>query len=325
MEKQQQTTGPVNIDISIRPLQKSDLASADRIMRLAFGTFMGLPDPTSFMGDASYVRTRWLADPTAAFGAEVGGELVGSNFATNWGSIGFFGPLTIRPDLWDRGVGKRLMEPIMECFAQWETKLAGLLTFAHSQKHVGMYQKFGFWPRFLTALMAKPIEKTARCSAWSRFSEIPEEQREDFLAACRKMTDAIYAGLDVRREIRAVADQSLGETVLLGDAAKLIGFAVCHCGPGSEAGSGTCYIKFGAVRPEHNAEQVFDHLLDACEEMAAARGLSRLLAGVNTARHEAYCRMMARGFRTDRQGIVMQRPNEPGYNRTSVYLIDDWR
>jgi len=58
--------------------------------------------PTAF-GDAGYVRTRWRADPTAAFGAEVGGELVGSNFATRWGSVGFFEPLTIRPDLWASG------------------------------------------------------------------------------------------------------------------------------------------------------------------------------------------------------------------------------
>ena len=100
MEIQQQTTGTMKIHISVRPLQESDLPSVDHIMRLAFGTFLGLHEPTTFMGDASYVRTRWLADPTAAFGAEVGGEIVGSNFATNWGSVGFFGPLTVRPDLW---------------------------------------------------------------------------------------------------------------------------------------------------------------------------------------------------------------------------------
>lgn len=25
------------------------------------------------------------------------------------------------------------------------------------------------------------------------------------------------------------------------------------------------------------------------------------------------------------QGVAMQRPNEPGYNREDMYLIDDWR
>ena len=51
----------------------------------------------------------------------------------------------------------------------------------------------------------------------------------------------------------------------------------------------------------------------------------RLVAGVNTGRYKAYRKMIARGFRTDMQGIAMHRPNKPGYNRSNVYLIDDWR
>jgi len=294
-------------------------------MRVAFGTFIGLPDPAAFMGDTSYVRTRWLADPTAAFAAYADGELVGSNFATNWGSVGFFGPLTIRPDLWDRGVGKRLMEPVMDCFTRWNTKHAGLFTFAHSTKHIRLYQRFGFWPRFLTAMMSKPVEQTARHTTWLRFSELAEPDREQSVASCRELTNAIYDGLDVRREIGAVAAQRLGETVLVVDGSKVVSLAVCHCGPGTEAGSGTCYVKFAAVRPGPNAEQQFDMLLDACEQLAADRGLSRLVAGVNLARHEAYRRMMSNGFRTDMQGVAMHKPNHPGYNREGVYVIDDWR
>ncbi len=110
-------------DVSVRPLQKSDLSVADHVMRLAFGTFFAIPDPVSFMGDVSYVRTRWNANPDAAFAAEINNEVVGSNFGTNWGSVGFFGPLTIRPDLWDKGIGKRLMEPMMDCFAKWQTNM----------------------------------------------------------------------------------------------------------------------------------------------------------------------------------------------------------
>src|SRR5437773_4850354 len=90
-------------DIVVRPLTERDLGAADRIFRLAFGTFIGLPDPMAFAGDTDYVRTRFHADPSAAFGAYENGELVGSNFAGNWGTVGFFGPLTIRPDRWDRG------------------------------------------------------------------------------------------------------------------------------------------------------------------------------------------------------------------------------
>jgi len=312
-------------NIIIHPLRETELSAADSIMRLAFGTFIGLPEPMSFMGDAAYIRNRWLANPEAAFAAEAGGEVIGSNFATNWGSVGFFGPLTIRPDYWDRGVGKRLMEPIMELFEKWGTRHAGLFTFPQSQKHVGLYQRFGFWPRFLTAIMSKPVETVTSSRRWTRFSEVSSAERDEVLRAAREVTDAIYEGLDVGNEIRAVAAQNLGDTILLWDNSRLMALAVCHVGPGTEAGSDVCYIKFAAVRPDAAAEQVFGDLIDACEEMASAQKVSRLRGGVNTARHEAYRHMLGRGFRTDVQGVVMSRPNEAGYNRSGVYLIDDWR
>jgi len=44
--------------IIIRLLQEK-IDQADRIVRLAFGTFIGLPEPKKFMGDAAYVQSRW--------------------------------------------------------------------------------------------------------------------------------------------------------------------------------------------------------------------------------------------------------------------------
>lgn len=169
------------MEISVRPLRKSDLPAADRIMRLAFGTFLGLPDPLTVFGDKDYVRTHWLLDPMAAFGAAAGGQLVGSSFATCWGSVGFFGPLTVHPDLWDQGIAKHLLDPTMERFAQWGMRHAGLYTFAGSPKHIALYQKFGFWPRFLTAIMSKsanPANPSGTGSHWSRYAEVPEGEQE---------------------------------------------------------------------------------------------------------------------------------------------------
>jgi len=53
--------------------------------------------------------------------------------------------------------------------------------------------------------------------------------------------------------------------------------------------------------------------------------MSNLLAGANMARHEAYRHLVARGFRTEIQGVAMHRQNDPGYCRPGVYIIDDWR
>ena len=149
--------------------------------------------------------------------------------------------------------------------------------------------------------------------------------RETCLTTCRALTHAVYPGLDVGGEIRAVAEQQLGDTVLMHDGTDLVAFAICHLGRGSEAGTGAAYVKFGAVRPGPGAAQSFDHLLAACEALASARGIAQLVAGVNTARHDAYRMMLERGFRTFLEGVAMQRPNEPGYNRPDCFVIDDWR
>jgi hypothetical protein len=96
------TTSMDEKGVSIRAMRDQDLAEARAIFRIAFGTFIGVPDPEDFAADREYVFTRWRANPGAALVAERSGVLAGSNFAVNWGSFGFFGPLTIRPELWDR-------------------------------------------------------------------------------------------------------------------------------------------------------------------------------------------------------------------------------
>jgi GNAT superfamily N-acetyltransferase len=335
------------MDISIRPLTENDLEEADRIFRLSFGTFLGLPEPMSFAGDADYVESRFHANSSAAYAAEINGNLVGSNFTTNWGSVGFFGPLTIHPEYWNQGIAQKLLEPTMNLFDKWNTKHAGLFTFANSPKHIGLYQKFDFWPRFLTAIMSKDITTGGNNNyksnpKWTKFSELFDgnvlgnikEEETKYLNVCRRLTYTIYGGLDLSVEILSADKQELGDTILLWQDDYYnnkdiditpVGLAVCHYGPGSEAGSNTCYIKFGTVKPGPDAGNDFVRLLQACEAFAAEKGMKRLVAGVNTARYHAYSKMLSRGFRYDMIGIAMQRKNDSGYNRPDVYLIDDWR
>lgn len=312
-------------DVTIRQMREADLAEVDHIFRLAFGTFIGLPQPEQFAGDTGAIASRWRTDPESAFVAEVDGQIGGSNFASVWGSFGFFGPLTVRPDLWDQGLGKQLVEPVMSRFSALGAQTLGLFTFAQSAKHIGLYQKFGFWPRFLTALMDKQVTAPASAGTWQRYSQLPLGGKSSALSECRELTGSIFPGLDVGVEIRAIETQGLGDTILLRDGSVLTGLAVCHYGAGSEGGSNTCYVKFAAARPDDRAADTFGKLLDACEALAGEQGLSHILGGVNLAREQAFLQMRAHGFRTAMQGVAMQRPNEAAFNRPDVYVIDDWR
>jgi hypothetical protein len=91
----------------------------------------------------------------------------------------------------------------MAQFAQRGTWQIGLFTFPNSRKHHALYQKFGFYPRFLTFIMAKPIQPHQQDLRATKSSQNPQ-QRSQCLKACAELTNAIYAGLDVSREIVAL-------------------------------------------------------------------------------------------------------------------------
>jgi GNAT superfamily N-acetyltransferase len=312
-----------NQSIQVGLLKQSELEEAGRIVRLAFGTFLGLPNPLDFMGDRDLLTPRWRSSHVKVIAAREGGRLIGSNVATRWGSFGFFGPLTVLPEYWDRGLAQRLLESTMAIFDRWGVRHTGLFTFPESAKHVALYQKYGYWPQYLTPIMTHTPEANP-ANAPALLSACTKTQREQAIQACAKLTHKIDKGLDLTAEIRAVLAQRTGDVVLIYTRGVLDAFAVCLNGAGSEGGEKTCYIKFGAARAGAGAGERFDKLVDACEAFASSRGAT-VEAGVNLAREDAYRRLRSRGYRVAMQGVAMQSPHADGFNRADVYVIDDWR
>jgi GNAT superfamily N-acetyltransferase len=308
----------------IRPLQWQELSQADAVFRLAFGTAANLSDPLQMFGDAGYMH-RWYLPTGCAIAAEHNGKIVGTNFLARWGSLGLFGPLTVHPDYWNQGIASKLMSATIAQFDQWQTPALTFFTSSHSAKHLWFYSKFGFSPGYLTTVLAKTVTSSFSEQPACLYSTLAPQQQEESLSACQTLTDTIYSGLDLRPEIQLVAQQQLGETLLLGDEVGLAAFAICHYGAGSEGGSNHCYIKFGAVRPGSQAETRFEQLLAACYTFAADRQLNTLTAGVNTSRHRAYWRMLAQGFKIRLIGVAMHQAPRQDYCRPDVYALDDRR
>lgn len=314
--------------ITVGALKESELKEADRIFRVAFGTFIGLPNPAEFMGDRNLLISRWYGPHVKTLAARDNGRLIGSNQITRWGSFAFFGPLTVLPEYWDRGIAQRLLDATIKFLDKQGLKRTALFTFSNSTKHVGLYQKFGYWPDYLTALMTRaPQAAEPAGDASPNFvclTALKRNEREAAIAASAKLTNAISRGLDLTNELRTLLKQKSGEAILIYTRKTLDGFAVCLHGAGSEGGTKICYIKFAAARGGPGAGERFDRLLDGCEAFALSRNAS-LEAGMNLAREDAYRRMRAHGFRAFAQGVSMQRPHAPGHNRGDVYVIDDWR
>ena len=141
----------------------------------------------------------------------------------------------------------------------WGVTHAGLFTFPQSPKHLALYQSYGFLPRFLTPVLAKPPlgrrpgpPKTE--GGWSTAGQVgrPRHRRRRLRPGHRRHLPrpGRQPGRSRRPQPRSSATPSWSSAT----PAALDAFAVCHTGAGSEAGTGTCFVKFGAALPGPGAD-----------------------------------------------------------------------
>src|SRR5258708_40326108 len=193
----------------MRRIEPQDVHAADRVHRLAFGTFFGLPDPTKFRGDAEVIRTRAAADAAVVLVAEQDGQIIGSALGMDWGSVFIVGPVTVHPEQWSRGVARLLMAEMDRLIPARPVTLTGLFTHPASTKHVRPYERYGFVPQFINGVRSNPAEPAAPGGAPSLYSALSPTAREETLQACRRLTARVYPVLDLTRALLALADQHL--------------------------------------------------------------------------------------------------------------------
>lgn len=315
-----------------RLMMERDVDAAQHVHNLAFAKFFGV-DPKTFRPESAVVRTRHRTDPACGYVADAGsdGGIRASVIVMNWGEVAVLGPLTVHPDDWSKGTGGALMD-----YATINMDMGGfgfrapfrhavLFTHPQSPGHIRLYQRHGFWPGSLSAVMSRTATDADRAENEdvARVGAMGEAARKTALAGCRQVAGAVFPGLDLTREIEGVAAQGLGETLVLRAGRSVRGFAICHFGRGSEARGETLYVKFAAVRP--GDAEGFVRLVASCESLAAEQGLAKVNAGIATARLPAYRALLERGYRAEMHGVIMRRPAGPGWDLPDRFVIDDLR
>ena len=103
---------------NIRPASASDAETCGRIMYEAFGKIArdhGFPTDFPSLEAGSQLASAFIANPSI-YGvvAEKDGKVVGSNFLLEGDPIRAVGPITVEPSSQGAGVGRRLMEAVLE-------------------------------------------------------------------------------------------------------------------------------------------------------------------------------------------------------------------
>ena len=104
------------------------------------------------------------------------------------------------------------MEPVMNCFPRWGTKAHRTFHLRSEPEARGPLSEVWLCARGSSpqSVMSKPVRRTPRRSQWSLFSEVPKSEWEAALSTYYGLTNAVFEGLTVGGEIRAVATQNLG-------------------------------------------------------------------------------------------------------------------
>jgi len=196
--------------IKIRRVRKGDLSKVRDVIEQAFGDFFERQvgtRPRQVFGGAQYVHHRWLMEPWGCFVAEEGdGKIVGAAVAVMWGSLGLVGPIAVLTNYQNQDIGQQLLTACQEFFDENKATLQGVGTYPYSPKHLVLYQKFGYKPKGLVAIMAKHLDRREMVHATKgakpglgvrRYSSLEETRKKPAMLKFRRITNSIWRGMDV--------------------------------------------------------------------------------------------------------------------------------
>ena len=181
-------------------LRRATPADADACGRIIYEAFGGIAKKHNFPPDfptleAAVGMARAVTNNPAAFGvvAESGGRIVGSNFLDQRDAIAGVGPITVDPAHQCSGIGRKLMQAVLE--RGREAPGIRLVQEPFNTVSLPLYASMGFEVKEPLALMrGKPI---GRASAQSEARPMEEGD----LSSCAQLCKDVH-GFDRTNELR---------------------------------------------------------------------------------------------------------------------------
>src|SRR5437870_5078323 len=248
-------------DVHIRPMLEADL---DAVLEITNSAFCELVErttgrrPAGPMFASGLGRYRLSLDPLGCHVAVRGDEVVGANFSVLRGTLGWFGPLAVRPDAQGLGIAQLLVQEFVRSAGERGATLMGLETMANSPQHVHLYMKLGFRPSW-TGIS---FRREARAAKLLPGVEIDGAAHE---------LNYVYPGCDAANDVRATRSVKTGVSLRFGD-----GLAVCHTVSTLWADPTIAYVPLIAA-PDR---ETFDVLVRAVEAVAREHGKMRVVTQV---------------------------------------------
>jgi predicted N-acetyltransferase YhbS len=173
--------------LTLREVEPDD---ADACAQICFEAFGGIADHHRFPRDfpvleaATGLMAMWIPHPSVwGVVAETEGRIVGSNFLDERDPIRGVGPITVDPKGQDSGVGRRLMEAVVE--RGQEAPAIRLLQDAFNMRSLSLYPSLGFDVKAPVAVISGNPSGASADEVQVRVLE--EDDLDECEALCKKV------------------------------------------------------------------------------------------------------------------------------------------
>jgi predicted N-acetyltransferase YhbS len=187
------------MDIHLRPARPSDHADVSRIVFEAFGWIarehnfppdFPAPQVAEGMAQMALNHPKWFGVV-----AEVDGRVVGSNFLDQRDAVAAVGPITVDPNVHCRGVGRRLMQAVIDRGRESGAPSIRLVQEPHNTISLPLYTSLGFDTKEPLALMTGKVAAAPSVNATVR-PVTPED-----VPACAELCRRVH-GFDRANDLR---------------------------------------------------------------------------------------------------------------------------
>jgi GNAT superfamily N-acetyltransferase len=148
--------------------------------------------------------------------AESGGQILGSNCLDERSAIAGIGPITIDPEVQNKGAGRALMEVVLARSAERGFKGTRLLQAAFHNRSLSLYTKLGFDTREPISAMQGPAIKGSTPGYSIRSARMSD------LEECNRLCRSVH-GHDRNGEVRDAIEQ--GTAVVAGREGRIVAYA----------------------------------------------------------------------------------------------------
>jgi GNAT superfamily N-acetyltransferase len=247
------------------------------------------------------------------------GELAAFNMVHRSGTEGWMGPLAVREDYQGAGAGKEIMRAGIDWLRERGATVIGLETMPRTMDNIGFYSTLGFLPGHLT--LTTTLEAAAAAHAPILLSRLSAQDKLGALDECRDLLGALCPGHDHTRELALTDELALGDTLMLRDGARLLGFALCHTVPLVE---GRVRDELRVLKFAIGDERNFDAMIGALRDFARRCGTRRVAIRMQGGYPRAYQRLIAMGGRVRWSDLRMTLAGYEERPPTRGLVLSNW-